>query len=231
MGQINPDIPVIGNPVSTEDAKVKTALETLVATINGLDNANIASNANINASKLLDGSIAAAKLATDAVETAKIKDGSVTTAKIVDAQVTTAKIGDSQVTTAKIDNGAVTNAKLNLSSSTVTGTNTSAGDVEEVAVDTLSLGAGTYLVLFNGYVDFPETVTTCNVRLKRGSTQITLFNPRVPGTSAATRVVLPLSFGELVTLTTSQVISVTVQAPTTGFGSTVGGSLTVLKIA
>jgi hypothetical protein len=112
MGQINPDIPIIGNPVSTEDPKVKTALETLVATINTLDNANIATAANINAAKLLDASIQPAKLATDSVETAKIKDANVTTAKIDDGAVTTAKINDAAVTTAKINAGAVTTAKV-----------------------------------------------------------------------------------------------------------------------
>lgn len=62
MAQINPDIPVIGNPVSTEDPKVKNALETIVAAVNSLDNANVASNADINGSKLLNGSVSAAKL-------------------------------------------------------------------------------------------------------------------------------------------------------------------------
>lgn len=63
MAQINPSIPIIGDPVSTEEPKVKTALETIVAAVNALDNANIASGANINGSKLLDASIQAAKMA------------------------------------------------------------------------------------------------------------------------------------------------------------------------
>lgn len=57
MAQINPNIPILGNPVSTEEPKVKTALETLVSTINALDDANVANNANLNGSKLLDRSV------------------------------------------------------------------------------------------------------------------------------------------------------------------------------
>lgn len=62
MAQINPNIPIIGDPVATEEPKVKTALEDLVAAINALDDANIASNANINGSKLLNASVSAAKI-------------------------------------------------------------------------------------------------------------------------------------------------------------------------
>lgn len=62
MAQINPSIPIIGNPVSTEEPKVKTAIETIVAAVNSLDDGNIAAGANINGNKLLNASVDAAKL-------------------------------------------------------------------------------------------------------------------------------------------------------------------------
>ena len=126
MAQINPNIPIIGDPVATEDPKVKTALEDIVDEINGkLDNTNIAAAgvANINGAKLLDASVAAAKLTTDSVETAKIVNDAVTNDKIGDDAVDTAQIADGAVETAQINDGAVTNAKLTLTTSTDTMTN------------------------------------------------------------------------------------------------------------
>jgi hypothetical protein len=139
MTQINPSLPIIGASVSTEEPKVKTALEQLVATINSLDNANISATAGISGTKLADTSIAAGKLASNSVETAKIVDDAVTAGKlkdsaatdadravttdhIRDAAVTTAKVADSAVTTAKLASNAVTNAKI-ASPTTGTGTN------------------------------------------------------------------------------------------------------------
>jgi hypothetical protein len=102
--------------------------------VNGnIDNGNIATNADINASKLLDGSITAAKLGTDSVTATKlradattdanrpvttnhIRDAAVTEAKLGSAAVTAAKLGDGAVTTAKITNGAVTSEKVGASS-------------------------------------------------------------------------------------------------------------------
>lgn len=72
MPQVNPDIPIIGNPVATEDPKVKNALETIVSALNALDNANIASNADINGAKLLNGSVATGKIADAAITAEKI---------------------------------------------------------------------------------------------------------------------------------------------------------------
>lgn len=126
MAQINPNIPIIGDPVATEEPKVKTALEDIVDEINGkLDNTNIAAAgvANINGAKLLDASVAAAKLTTDSVETAKIVNDAVTNDKIGDDAVDTAQIADGAVETAQINDGAVTNAKLTLTTSTDTMTN------------------------------------------------------------------------------------------------------------
>jgi hypothetical protein len=143
VAQINPNIPIIGNPVATEDPKVKTALEDIVDEINGkLDNTNIAAAgvANINGAKLLDASVAAAKLTTDSVETAKIVNDAVTNdkigddavdtaqiaddavenAQIADDAVDTAQIADGAVETAQIADGAVTNAKVTFTHETGT---------------------------------------------------------------------------------------------------------------
>ena len=123
MAQINPNIPIIGDPVATEEPKVKAALEDIVDEINGkLDNTNIAAAgvANINGAKLLDASVAAAKLTTDSVETDKIVNDAVTNDKIGDDAVDTAQIADGAVETAQINDGAVTNAKVTLTTSTDT---------------------------------------------------------------------------------------------------------------
>lgn len=77
MAQVNPDIPVIGNPVATEDPKVKNALEAIVNALNAIDNANIASNADINGAKLLAGSVNTTQLADAAITAAKIAPGAV----------------------------------------------------------------------------------------------------------------------------------------------------------
>jgi hypothetical protein len=166
MAQVSVNYPVIGQPNSTEDPKVLAAFQALVTAINGLDNANIASNANINASKLLDGSIAAAKLATDAVETAKIKDGNVTTAKIGDSQITTAKIGDSQVTTDKINDGAVTEAKI-AASTTVAATPGANNDLNSVVARRYANGqvllSGSVLRVSGTWSGDGTTITTLPV--------------------------------------------------------------------
>lgn len=56
MSDINPSIPQVGEPVSTSDPKIVTALTTLVSTINALDTSNYA-----------DASVTKVKLATDAL--------------------------------------------------------------------------------------------------------------------------------------------------------------------
>ena len=63
MSQLNLNLPIIGDPNATEDPKVRTALSDIQTVVNSLDNANIASNAGINGSKLLDASIPQSKLA------------------------------------------------------------------------------------------------------------------------------------------------------------------------
>lgn len=122
MAQVSVNYPVVGQANSTEDPKVVTALQALVTAINALDDANIASGANINAAKLLNSSIETGKLADNAVTTAKIADSQVTSAKIADGAIATADIANSAVTSAKIAdgtiatgdiaNGAVTSAKI-----------------------------------------------------------------------------------------------------------------------
>lgn len=55
MADVNPDIPAINELNSTADPKIRTALQTLVSTINALETANLA-----------DGAVTLAKLAADA---------------------------------------------------------------------------------------------------------------------------------------------------------------------
>lgn len=106
--------------------------DAIVDVVNGaIDNGNIATGADINASKLLDGSISAAKLGTDSVTNAKINAGAVDTAEIADDAVTADKLrddastdGNRAVTTNHIRDNAVTGAKI-AASTTATATNSS----------------------------------------------------------------------------------------------------------
>lgn len=64
MALINPQIPTIGQPNSTEDQDVANALTTIVATINGgLDTANLAAAAGITGAQLAAATVTSAKLA------------------------------------------------------------------------------------------------------------------------------------------------------------------------
>jgi hypothetical protein len=74
--------------------------------VNGsIDNGNIAANADINASKLLDGSITPAKLGTDSVTNIKINAGAVDTAEIADNAVNGDKIADATTGTVTNSSG------------------------------------------------------------------------------------------------------------------------------
>lgn len=76
MGTINPAIPTIGQPNSTEDVDVRDSLTTIRDEINGnLDNANIKSAANIDGSKLASASVNGSKLVDNSVSPAKISNG------------------------------------------------------------------------------------------------------------------------------------------------------------
>ena len=119
MAQISVNYPVPGDPNSTEDQKVLTALQTIVNAVNSLNDDNIVGNAAIQGSKLANTSIAATKLATNAVEEAKILNGAVTTEKLGNDAVTADKLRDDAstdsnraVTANHIRNGAVTAGKL-----------------------------------------------------------------------------------------------------------------------
>lgn len=76
MGTINPAIPTVGQPNSTEDVDVRDSLTTIRDEINGnLDNANIKSAANIDGSKLASASVNGSKLVDNSVSPAKISNG------------------------------------------------------------------------------------------------------------------------------------------------------------
>jgi|DEB0MinimDraft_3_1074331.scaffolds.fasta_scaffold00292_18 hypothetical protein len=102
MSLLNLNLPIIGGTNANEDPKIRTALSDIQTVVNALDNANIASGADINGSKLDDATVSAAKLASNSVETAKIVNDAVTNDKIADDAVNTAQIADNAVTGAKI---------------------------------------------------------------------------------------------------------------------------------
>jgi hypothetical protein len=137
MAQITVNYPVPGDPNSTEDQKVLTALQTLVNTINSLDNANLTGTAGIEGSKLANTSISASKLASNAVEESKILADAVTAEKLRDSAdtdanraVTTNHIRNSAVTTEKVADSAITTAKLSTPTT-------------DTATNDASVGAGT----------------------------------------------------------------------------------------
>jgi hypothetical protein len=136
MSLLNLSLPIIGGTNANEDPKIRTALSDIQTVVNALDNANIASGADINGSKLDDATISAAKLAANSVETAKIVNDAVTNDKIGDDAVDTAQIADGAVTTATIDDNAVTDAKL-AASTTGTATNSAAVDIGSITARTL----------------------------------------------------------------------------------------------
>ena len=76
--------------------------DAIVDVVNGaIDNGNIATGADINASKLLDGSITAAKLGTDSVTTAKIGNLQVTGDKIANSTIPASKLSGIRTYAAK----------------------------------------------------------------------------------------------------------------------------------
>lgn len=185
MGQISVQLPVVGNPVSTEDPKVRDALSDIVDEINGkLDNNNLAEAgvANINGDRLANNSVPTGKLENDAVTADKlrddagtdanravttnhIRDDAVTADKLRDdvstdgnRAVTTNHIRDLNVTTAKIANDAVTPLKLDLTTAT-DNTNTLTtvtSTAANVGSISLSLEAGTYLIFTGVRVDIAD---------------------------------------------------------------------------
>lgn len=65
MPDINPSIPVVGQPDSTEEPKIVTALQSIVAAVNDIDAANI-TDLSVTTADLADGLITSAKLAASA---------------------------------------------------------------------------------------------------------------------------------------------------------------------
>lgn len=130
----------------------------------------------IGTAQIKNGAVTGKKLHRNAVGTNKVRNGAVKTAKLGYGAVQTAKLGDGAVTTGKIDGDAVTGAKVAESTlgtvpdaATVGGKQPAAleshgfggGDngtanlptSSETTVSTLSLPAGTYLVLARGGVN------------------------------------------------------------------------------
>jgi hypothetical protein len=180
MGLIDPELPEVGLPVTTEDPKVRDALAEIVAVINGnLDTVNLASDADVNGTQLLDASVDNTKLTTNSVDTANIVNDAVTADKLRDdvstdgnRAVTTNHIRDNAVNADKIAEGAVntseladnsvTNAKINLTTVTATGSGTPAASTAWAKATnlTVSLSAGTYLIIAALNVLLPDTAGT-----------------------------------------------------------------------
>lgn len=105
---INIQVPVAGQPNSTEDPKIAANFAALAAWLG---------NPGIQAADLAAGAITTAKLAdstggSDGVTTAKIADLAVSTAKIANTAVTTAKVADGAVTTDKLAANTVSSSKI-----------------------------------------------------------------------------------------------------------------------
>lgn len=101
-------VPVAGQPNSTEDPKIASNFSNLQAWF---------SSPGITSSDLANGAITATQLATDAVTTAKIKDSTgssdgVTTSKIATSAVTEAKLASGSVTTDKVGSTAVARSNI-----------------------------------------------------------------------------------------------------------------------
>jgi hypothetical protein len=101
-------VPVAGQPNSTEDPKIASNFTNLTAWF---------ASPGITSTDLANSAITATQLATNAVTTAKIKDSTgptdgVTTAKIATSAITEAKIASAAVTTDKIGSVAVTRSAV-----------------------------------------------------------------------------------------------------------------------
>jgi len=119
MGTINPAIPTIGQPNSTEDSDVRSGMITIRDEINGnLDNDNIKTAANIAGSKLAANSVAASKIVnatggqillanSSGVITPTTISGDVT---VNNSGVTT--IGTDAVSTSEIADNSITHLKM-----------------------------------------------------------------------------------------------------------------------
>lgn len=139
MGTINPAIPTVGQPNSTEDVDIRNGMITIRDEINGnLDNDNIKNAANIAGSKLAANSVAPSKLTngtagqllianSSGVVTSTTVTGDVTisdtgvttigsnavgTTKIADNSITNAKMADNAINTAELADSSVTAAKI-----------------------------------------------------------------------------------------------------------------------
>lgn len=150
---INIQVPVAGQPNSTEDPKIAANFAALATWLG---------NPGIQAADIAAGAITTAKLAdstggSDGVTTAKIATGAVTTAKVADAAITTAKLANSSgvtdgVTTDKVATSAISSSKIRVftrppivtampSTITATGGSIATTGATQITNLTFSLGA------------------------------------------------------------------------------------------
>ena len=145
------------------------------------------------------------------------------------AGITGDKLADNSITQAKMVGGGI---------ALVTATNASdvisSNNAEATVATTASLSSGTYLLLFAGTVQIPETVTTCYVRLKVGSTTVQTYQGMSGSSWGSTNNThrFPISLSGSTVVSSSVTASVTIAAPLTGFGSAIleGSRLIALKV-
>ena len=131
-------------------------------------------DANVTTAKIADSNVTTAKIADANVTTAKIADSNVTTAKIADSNVTFAKLADviddgtmatatdttlatSESIKAYVDASGIKTARYESASGNTSGSIVlpvtevfDPGNIGSVSSGTVTLAAGTYLVVFNG---------------------------------------------------------------------------------
>ena len=145
MGTINPTLPTISNPNSTEDPLIRAALSTIIAEFNGnIDNNNVKSAAAIAYSKLATMNTGQILLGNAGVPTATTLSGDVTVSAlgvtaIGTSKVTSAMITDDTITNADVNSAAaIAKSKLALTNSIVNGDLTAlsvaTGNVQDAAV-------------------------------------------------------------------------------------------------
>lgn len=108
-------------------------------------------------------------------------NGSITAANLATDAVTTGKIADEAVTTAKIGPGAVTSAKL---SAAVKDTGDSSGDFStgNVTLSSISVPAGTWLLIFKVNIQFSVAQETYCTGEIYNSTDATVIDTCTTGT-------------------------------------------------
>ncbi len=180
---------------------------------------NVADNA-VTAAKIVDGSVGTAEIADNAVTTAKIAantivsadlaTGAVTTSAIADAAVTTAKILDGGVGTADIADNAVTSAKI--AASTIVSADLAASAVTTANIADAAVTSAKIADAAVGSADLATgAVATGNIADNAVTDAKIIDEPGVQWVQGGGGIVAST------VQTTSQIASVMINAPTSGY--------------